>query len=228
MRGRGRRKRHCRLRGRFGQRHVLLNHVQAGGGFARNAGHHQQIAGLRARARQPFVCLDPAGELHRHDQRPAHRVAADERDVVLLGELQQSGREARDPWLGRFGQRQRQRHPCGLGAHRGDVAEIHRERAIADSRSHRCCAESARLRRSCPSRRRACDRRATSSTAASSPTPSSTSARSLVAREVTGDDVEFASSGTHERQDSRRRQARLPATAVRPRAARGRRGPAPR
>jgi hypothetical protein len=32
----------------------------------------------------------------------------------------------------RVSQRQRERHPRGLGAHGRDVAEIHRERAIAD------------------------------------------------------------------------------------------------
>jgi hypothetical protein len=119
-------------RGRLGQRHVLLNHVQTSRSFARDAGNHQQVARLRSGAREPFVLLDPTCELHRHDQWAAHCVAADERDVVLLGQLQQSGGKARNPGLRSFGQRQRERHPRGLGAHGRDVAEIHRERAIAD------------------------------------------------------------------------------------------------
>ena len=132
MRGRGRRKRHCNCAVVSFNGMCCWMTCRPAAASPGNAGHHHQVAGPRSRARQPAILLDPAGDLHRDDERTAHRVAADQRDVVLLGQLEQSRREACDPRLTRFRQRQRQRHPRGLRAHGGDVAEIHGERAIAD------------------------------------------------------------------------------------------------
>src|SRR5690606_22850342 len=105
---------------------------QPRGGFSRHAGDEDVIARARARAREIAVVLDPTADLNGNGEGTAHRIAADEYDVVSLGQLEQSFREPVQPPLVGMRQRERQRHPRRFRTHRGEIAQVHGERAIAD------------------------------------------------------------------------------------------------
>ena len=80
----------------------------------------------RARAaRSPSSCTRDA-------QRAARGVAADQRHLVRPGQRAEAGGELRQPALVRLRQREREQRPGGARAHRGQVAQVHRQRAVAD------------------------------------------------------------------------------------------------
>ena len=76
---------------------------------------------------------DMTQDLHADGERPGRGVAADQRHAVRAREVRRSrARKPLEPVRIGARQRQRQGRPRGRRAHRRQVAQIHRERAVAD------------------------------------------------------------------------------------------------
>ena len=101
-------------------------------GVAERAADVQVVAGARARAQQRRAVRNLAEHRDADRQRAARRVAADQLAFVRIGERQQAARESLEearlgPW-----QRQRQREGERRGPARREVAEVDRERLVAE------------------------------------------------------------------------------------------------
>ena len=112
---------------------------QAAGGVAQGAGDPDVLARARAAAQQGLPGRHQAVGGDRHRQRAARGVAADQRDTVLPGQIEEAIEEALYPRRIGLRQRQRQGAPRRLRPHRSEVGEIHRQRLPADVR-RRCAA----------------------------------------------------------------------------------------
>jgi hypothetical protein len=107
--------------------------LPAPAGIADRAADVELVAGGRARAQQRL----PGRHLaHRGDadvQRALRGVAADQLDALRLGQREQAARKAFEKHLVGTRQRQRQREPQRLRAAGGQVAEVDRQRLVAQA-----------------------------------------------------------------------------------------------
>jgi len=117
-------------RSRIRQRPLL--ELQARGGITRRAADVEEIARPAAGTTQRHAGRHEAEHLHADAQRTGSGIAADERQAVLAREPAETAREAREPRLVDAGKREAEQRPCGPRAHRREVAQIHRERAVPD------------------------------------------------------------------------------------------------
>ncbi|KAG1441371.1 hypothetical protein G6F57_018718 [Rhizopus arrhizus] len=111
---------------------ALLPELQCAGGIAQGATHPEVVAHLRTIATQRLASAHLPHRCDRQRQRAARGVSPDQRDVVLVGQCEETIGKGFDPVFGRFRQRQCQRAPGRARAHRGQVGQIDRQRLPAD------------------------------------------------------------------------------------------------
>ena len=109
-----------------------LQQRQGGSGIPQGAADPEVFTGARTSAPQRATRFDKAVRGHADRQRTAGGVAADEGDAVLHGQRQEAVEEAIQPGGVRRRQGQRKRAPRWLGAHRGQVGQVHRQCLPAD------------------------------------------------------------------------------------------------
>jgi len=107
---------------------------QSRGRIPRCAGDEQRIPGAAAGAPQRLTPRHLAEQLHRHAQRSARRVPADQRHLVRTRQRAEARRKLRQPALVGIRQREREQRPGRPRPHRRKVAEVDREGAVADGR----------------------------------------------------------------------------------------------
>jgi len=71
-------------------------------------------------------------QLHRDAERPAGRVPADQAHLVRTRQIAEPTGELLEPGLIRLGQGEGEQRPGGSGAHRCKIAQVDRERTVAD------------------------------------------------------------------------------------------------
>jgi hypothetical protein len=99
---------------------------------ARMAADPDLVARARAIAAQREPGRHAAVDLDGDAERSARGVAADQRDMVAPRERGKAAAEPGEPGLIGLGQGQREREPQRARTHRGQVAEVDRQRAVAD------------------------------------------------------------------------------------------------
>jgi hypothetical protein len=101
-------------------------------GITQRAGHPHVVANAGTAATQRATRFDQTVHGDADRQRSARRIAADEGDAVLRGELEEAVEEGVHPRYITRRKGQRQRAPRGLRAHRGEVRQVDRECLPAD------------------------------------------------------------------------------------------------
>lgn len=109
-----------------------LQQRQPARGIARRTGDEHAVTGPPAGAQQRLASRHEAKHLHGDGERSRSRVAADELDIVRTRQIAEAPGERREPALVCTRQRQGEQRPRGGGAHGRDIAQVHRECAVAD------------------------------------------------------------------------------------------------